>query len=155
LAGAIALGLLANPGAVRAADAPEPVELDRLLRIPKTVEVESVRYGGATRAEWQARFAEARGDLERAREALEAAREELEELAGEQSNWQMTAPGMPAVEGNENSPISYRLLQEIRRQREEVARSERRLQDLRIEANLAGVPEEWVAVADDAPDPGR
>jgi hypothetical protein len=151
----MALGLLGHPGPTGAADDPESVDLDRLLQIPRSVEVESVRHGGATRAEWQARFAEARADLDRARKALEAARTELESLAGEQSNWKMTAPGIPAGEGAENSPISYRLLQEIRRQREEVARFERRLQDLRIEANLAGVPEEWLAVADGAPAPGR
>ena len=66
----------------------------------------------------------------------------------------MAAPGMPQG-ASENSPLSYRLLHEIRRQREEVARFERRLRDLKIEASLAGVPDEWLAAADDLPAPGR
>ena len=56
-------------------------------------------------------------------------------------NWQMAAPGAKA--GTETSPMSYRLRQELRRQREELASAERRLTDLEVEANLAGVPEEW------------
>jgi hypothetical protein len=39
--------------------------------------------------------------------------------------------------------VSYKLRQDIRRQRDEVAQAERVLQELRIEANLAGVPEDW------------
>ena len=34
-------------------------------------------------------------------------------------------------------------------------RFERRLRDLQIEAHLAGVPDEWLAAADDPPVPGR
>ncbi len=124
------------------------------MRIPRTTSVETVRHGGATRSEWQARFAEAQENLDQARAALAAARTELEELAGDQGNWQMAAPGMPQGT-SENSPLSYRLLHEIRRQREEVARFERRLRDLQIEANLAGVPDEWIAAADDPSAPGR
>ena len=66
----------------------------------------------------------------------------------------MAAPGMPKG-ASDNSPVSYRLLQEIRRQREEVARFERRLRDLRIEANLAGVPDDWLAAATDPAVPAR
>jgi DNA repair exonuclease SbcCD ATPase subunit len=151
---AVGLGLVAGAGPAAGADPPPPVELDQLLRIPKTTPVENVRHGGATRSEWKERFAETQENLEQARAALAAARKELEGLASEQGNWQMAAPGMPQGEP-ENSPVSYRLLQEIRRQREEVARYERRLRDLQIEANLAGVPDEWIAAADDAPVPGR
>ena len=63
-------------------------------------------------------------------------------LAGESAAWQMAVPGV-GVESNENSPISFRLIQEIRRQREEVEHGQRRLQDLEVEANLAGVPKAW------------
>lgn len=153
-ASAVALGLIAGAGPAVGADPPPAVELEQLLRIPRTTPVENVRHGGATRSEWQARFAEAQENLDQARAALAAARQELEELAGEQGNWQMAAPGMPQG-ASENSPLSYRLLHEIRRQREEVARFERRLRDLQIEANLAGVPDEWLAAADDPPAPGR
>jgi len=150
----VALGLIVGAGPAAGEDPPPAVELDQLLRIPRTTPIENARRGGATRSEWQARFTEAEENLEQARAALATAREELEGLAGEQGNWQMAAPGMPQG-SSESSPLSYRLLQEIRRQREEVARFERRLRDLQIEANLAGVPEEWLAAADDAPAPGR
>ena len=36
-----------------------------------------------------------------------------------------------------------RHFQELRRNRDELAHSERRIQDLEVEANLAGVPQDW------------
>ncbi len=63
-------------------------------------------------------------------------------MAGKSSNWKVAAPG--AQSGPvENSPVDYGLKQEIRRKREEVERAERSLRDLIVEANLAGVPEDW------------
>ena len=53
----------------------------------------------------------------------------------------MAAPGAGA--NAENSPLSYKLRQDIRRQREDVEQAERALTELRVEANLAGVPEDW------------
>ncbi len=53
----------------------------------------------------------------------------------------MAAPG--AQPTAENSPVSYKLRQDIRKYREEVGRAERRLRDLEVEASLAGVPPEW------------
>jgi predicted nucleic acid-binding Zn-ribbon protein len=149
-----ALWLLAGAGASAAAEAdppisPPPVELDQLLKLPDSFDLENPRYGGATRSEWRSRFAEAREALEEARAALEAAQHELEELAGEKAGWQMSAPGVQ-VTNAENSPVSYELRQEIRRQRDEIERFERRLQELGIEAKLAGVPDEWLATAEDA-----
>ena len=47
------------------------------------------------------------------------------------------------VAPSEKSTVNYGLKQEIQRKREDVARAERRLRDLIVEANLAGVPEEW------------
>ena len=41
------------------------------------------------------------------------------------------------------TPLDYKLSQDLRRSREEVERAERQLQDLGVEANLAGVPEDW------------
>jgi hypothetical protein len=128
---------------------PAPVELDRLLKLPDSLEIETPRRGGATRNEWRARFAEVRGGLDMARAALESAQAELEALAGDKDNWQMGAPGVQAVDP-ENSPVSYRLRQEIRRQRDEVERFERRLREFEVEARLAGVPDEWLAPVEDA-----
>jgi hypothetical protein len=44
---------------------------------------------------------------------------------------------------SDNSPVNYGLRQEIQQNREDVVRAERKLRDLSIEANLAGVPENW------------
>ena len=52
--------------------------------------------------------------------------------------------------------MSYKLRQDIRRQREDVGRAERRLRELEVEASLAGVPAEWRAAPaheDAAPEP--
>lgn len=121
---------------------PSPVGLEALLRLPaqRPVPEQDPMTAGA-RKEWEARFAKARGDLEAARAALAGSQAELETLASDSSAWQMAPPGASA--NMENSPVSYKLRVEIRRLREEVERAERALEELRIEANLAGVPEDW------------
>ena len=65
------------------------------------------------------------------------------------AGWQMGAPGVQ-VTNPEDSPVSHELRQEIRRQRDEIERLERRLRELGVEAKLAGVPDEWLAAAEDA-----
>jgi hypothetical protein len=118
------------------------VDLDSLLRLPPSSgPAPEARAGGATRQEWEQRFATARGDVEAAQKAIDKAQQELEQKARGSDNWQMSAPGAPA--GSETSPMSYRLRQELRRQRDELASAERRLSDLEVEAKLAGVPDEW------------
>ena len=126
------------------------VGLDSLLKLPPDgVPAAEPRAGGATRQEWEQRFAAARGDVDAARAAIDKAQQELGTLAKGTENWQMSAPGAQA--GAENSPMSYRLRQEIRKQREELGSAERRLTDLEVEANLAGVPEAWIRPPDTAP----
>jgi exonuclease VII small subunit len=126
-------------------DEPDPphVPLDRLLQLPPSAPVEARvdKRGGSTRGQWQARFEKAREELETARLALEAVRAELEEAAGGES-WTMTAPGLGAAAAPD-TPRDFKLSQDLRRCREELERSERQLQDLAVEANLAGVPEYW------------
>jgi hypothetical protein len=123
-------------------DAPA-VPLDRLLRLPDSIgrATPEPRRGGFTRPEWEARFREAHAELETARKGLDQVQQQLEQEAGQVSNWQVAAPGQQAA--SENSPLSYKLSQEIRRRREGVEVSERRLQSLVVEANLAGIPEDW------------
>ena len=82
-----------------------------------------------------------RGELDGARNQLAKAQTDLEALANKSESWQMAAPG--AQPTAENSPISYKLRQEIRQYREDVGRAERRLRELEVEASLAGVPAEW------------
>lgn len=125
---------------------PPPVELDRLLELPKTLELEDDvrRPGGATRSEWEARFQKAREALAEARDKLRETRAELQEVAGDTDAWKITAPGgVGAKPTGNDAPLDYQLSQSLRRQREEVERSESHLHDLEIEANLAGVPETW------------
>ncbi len=122
--------------------APSPVGLDALLRLPAQSPTPAQGpVGPGDRKEWEARFAAARAELEAARAALSASQAELGELASGGNAWQMAPPGAGA--NPENSPVSFKLRQDIRRQRDEVAEAERALTELRIEANLAGVPEDW------------
>jgi hypothetical protein len=159
---AATLALIA--GAVRADPAQAPptapaekapaVGLDSLLKLPPAGSpVAEPRAGGASRQEWEQRFATARGDVQAARDAIDKAQQELGSLAKGSENWQMAAPGVQA--GAENSPMSYRLRQELRKQREELSAAERRLTDLEVEANLAGVPEEWTRLPEPATPPKR
>jgi hypothetical protein len=125
-------------------DAPPPIALDRLLKLPPPSGESAAggRIGNATKGEWRARFASARAERDAARDALGKAQKELEEVAGETEAWQIAPPGAGASNASD-APVSYSLRQEVRRQREEVARSERRLQELTVEADLAGVPADW------------
>jgi hypothetical protein len=138
-----AFGPSALPAAAAEETAPPVVPLDRLLQLPPSAPVqgEIEKHGGSSRGEWLARFQEARSELEDARLTLEEAREALEEEAGGES-WQMGAPGL----GNPSptdTPVDYKRSQDMKRRREDVQRAERRLRDLEVEANLAGVPEDW------------
>ena len=134
----------AGAAADQAADPPKAVSLDRLMTLPQSLQVEISRRGGATRAEWHARFLAAKADVVAAEVALEESLGEVEKLAGQTSNWKMASP-LADVGANEDdtSPLNYGLKQKIRRARTEVERAERAVLELRIEANLAGVPEEW------------
>lgn len=138
LAAAPVAGMAEEPSA------PAVVGLDQLLRLPDSLELETETRGGATEAEWRARFQTARNDVAAARDALAKTQERLTELAGGNSSWKMGAPGLGAVPpSSTDTPLDYNLSQEMRKNREELERSERRLAELQVEANLAGVPEEW------------
>jgi len=82
-----------------------------------------------------------RTSLEGERQALAASQAKLDEVAGTASNWQM-AP-IPGMEPSPDAPLDYQLRVEIRRHKSEIERLEKKLRELEIEANLAGVPEEW------------
>jgi len=142
LGSALAVCVPAAAGEPQAA-APD-VPLERLLKLPGSVAAPTAepRHAGKTRAEWQARFQQAQAELDTARKALDDARKELEEVAPDQA-WSMTAPGLPVDPKATEKSIDFRLRQQIRRQREDVERAERRQEELAIEANLAEVPEDW------------
>ena len=146
VAAALLAVLVATGLPAAGADEPDPpsVPLDRLLKLPSSAPVQAQveKRGGSTRGQWQARFEKAREEREDARLALEEVRAELEEMAGGEA-WQMTAPGLGAAAAPSETPLDFKLSQDLRRCREELERTERQLQDLAIEANLAGVPEHW------------
>jgi len=121
---------------------PKSVTLDQLLTLPSALPVQPTEYGGLSRGEWHSRFAKAEADVAAAKADLQASLDKLSDMAGKTSNWKVAAPGVQA-NPDDNSPVNYGLKQEIRRKREEVARTERKLIDLQVEANLAGVPEDW------------
>ena len=124
-------------------EAPQPVPLDALFKLPAGPGAAPPPPAGgeADREQWEERFRRQHRELEQARKGLADSQRELEELASDSDSWQITAPG--ATASPENTPLSYKLRQDIRRQREEVQSAERALRDLQVEASLAGVPAEW------------
>ena len=149
--GALALMGWIWPASGAAADdvgsPPPAVSLDQLLKLPSSLEVETSERGGATRAEWHARFTTAEAEVVKAREGLDQAIADIGELAERKGNWKMASPlaGSPGADTGDatNAPLNYGMKQAVNRSRAEVERTERELLELRIEANLAGVPEEW------------
>jgi hypothetical protein len=121
--------------------APAPgVALDQLLTLPTDRSYSVERKGGMTRGEWRNRYGEVRGDLAKERAALEATQGKLEDAGGGQ--WSVNP--IPGAESDASrSPIDFQLRTELRKHREEIDRLERKLRQLDIEANLAGVPEDW------------
>ena len=119
----------------------EPAQLDRLLKLPQSQSYGIDRRGGLSRGEWRTRFVEVRNALDTERKGLAAAQGRLDEVAGTASNWQM-AP-IPGMEPSPDAPLDYQLRLQIRKHRSEIDRLEKKLRELEIEANLAGVPEEW------------
>lgn len=117
------------------------VALDQLLVLPSSRTYSVERKGGLTRGEWRARYAEVRAEVQKEKDALAVAEAKLDTAAGGQ--WKVNPiPGADTSESSD-SPLDFQLRGELRRHREELERLERRLRQLDIEANLAGVPENW------------
>jgi hypothetical protein len=153
----LALGLsAASPAAAEEPVAPEPaggsaptpagpvapsgVALDQLLTLPSDRSYAVEKKGGLTRGEWRTRYGEVRGELAKERAAYGETQAKLEDAAGGQ--WSVNPiPG--AEQDTSRNPVDFQLRTQLRRHREEIDRLERKLRQLDIEANLAGVPEEW------------
>ncbi len=122
------------------APAPE-VGLDQLLVLPDAMKYQVEKRGGATREQWRQRFTVARAEVVEAEEALRAARLEMERAAANGGAWNVAPPGIGAG-GGENSG-NFQMRMEIKRRRGDLGLARRKLRDLKVEANLAGVPAEW------------
>lgn len=116
--------------------------LDQLLKLPQGLEYGGGERGGLTRGEWRGRFVSLRAALERERHLLEASRGELAKVAGSAEAWSI-GPPIPGAQASSDTPLDYRLRQEINQHKAEVERLERALRELTVQADLAGVPVEW------------
>jgi hypothetical protein len=144
LAGALGLAPLASaeepPATAPPATETRPsVGLDRLLKLPASVDTGIERRGGMTRGEWRGRFQRIEVSLASEESSLAAAQKERDRVAGSSDQWLLGAPGMT----NTDAPLDFRLRQEITRHKEEIERLKSARDSLEVEANLAGVPEDW------------
>ena len=126
----------------RAALPPPTVDLDRLLRLPRSYQASTNRHGGGTAASWRTRFLESSAAAEEVRQTLAAAQAQLENAAATSSQWQLGAPGLGSPDA-EHATVSYKLRSQIRQLRDDVVTAEKSHQELMIEADLAGVPQSW------------
>ncbi len=127
-------------------------ELDDLLKLPSgfmTREADRQPVAGASEDEWRRRFTRAEKAIGDARETLAETRRELDGLAGTggASQWSVAPPGASGQDGASTSPLSFKLRQELVRNREALEEAEKALRELKIEADLAGVPAGWRVVA--------
>ncbi len=139
----LASGAVAGQEAERAGQSVPPVSLEELLALPETYRPRLEQRGGATRSEWRERFRVAREEVEAARAGLARAQAELEAHAGTGGDWNLAPPGVGS--GLTGDARAGQLRAEIKRYRKELERAERQLRELEVEAELAGVPEDWVA----------
>ncbi len=142
----LALVLLAPAPAPAADEAPgsPPVSLDRLLKLPASVDYDMETRGGSTPEEWRSRFRAARRDVQAAQQELVQMTQELEETSSSEGAWKMSPPGLGGLQApNPDAPGNYQATVGIKRAKAELARASAALRDLEIEANLAGVPDSW------------
>ena len=147
-AGAEDSGAGAEDSGAGVEEAGQPVSLDQLLKIPSgagaVAPVGVEKRVGKTRNQWLERYRMTHRDLVKAEESLASTRKELEERMGQEpGHWKMAAPGLGDASQTSDAPTDYRISQQLKRDREEVERAERAIQDLEVEANLAGVPDDW------------
>jgi len=120
--------------------------LDALLQLPSGYTATAPdAVAGAGENEWRRRFVKTERELAAAKQSLEATKRELDEVAGEGggSQWSIAAPGASSEGGPGTSPMSFKLRQQLREDRDKIEVREKALRDLRIEADLAGVPQSW------------
>ncbi len=120
--------------------------LDALLKLPSAfLDGDSREVAGASERVWRSRFNKAQSELDEARAGLERTKRELDSAAegGGANQWSMAPPGASSSGGPSTSPLSFKLRQEMKENRERLEEAERSMRALRIEAELAGVPRSW------------
>jgi len=120
--------------------------IESLLQLPRGFVATSPRaVAGATENEWRRRFKDASSALSEARSTLAATKVELEGVAvGAGANqWSVAPPGGASDASPATSPLSFRLRQKLRGDRDLIETTEKAYRELRIAADLAGVPEGW------------
>ncbi len=128
-------------------------DLDALLHLPPNfVSQEPRAVAGAGESVWRKRFEKADWDLTEATARLADTKRELEAVAekGGATQWSMAAPGGGGDSTPNASPLSFKLRQQLRGDRERVTVTERAKRELQIEADLAGVPQRWRARSADS-----
>ena len=142
---------LAVPGTShRSSPQGAPKGIESLLQLPAGFLTTSPRsVAGASENEWRRRFKKADSALSEAKSTLAATKRELDGVAlgGSSSQWSVAPPGGSGSGGGgagaSTSPLSFRLRQQLRADRERIESTEKAMRELRIEADLAGVPETW------------
>lgn len=150
-------GTVPDDKARRRGGASEEPDLDSLLELPSGFgAVESgPTVAGSGEAEWRRRFRTGRERLNEARTKLATTKRELDSLASEGgSQWNVApaigaAVGGPGAQGRD-TPLSFKLRQQLKQDREAVEEAEKELRRLQIEADLAGVPRSWRGQGDPA-----
>jgi hypothetical protein len=120
--------------------------IESLLQLPRGFVTTSPHaVAGATETEWRRRFKDASSALSEARSTLAATKVELDGVAvgGGANQWSVAPPGSSGQSGSVTSPLSFRLRQQLRGDRDRVDSTQKAHRELRIEADLAGVPESW------------
>ena len=133
-----------------------PPELDALLHLPSDfVAKEPHAVAGAGESEWRRRFTKADHNLSEARASLEKTKRELDKIAvgSSSSQWAIAPPGGGGDSSGAPSPLSFKLRQQLRGDRDRIVADEKALRQLRIEADLAGVPQRWRVVNPDSAEP--
>jgi hypothetical protein len=119
------------------------VELDQLLRLPNSLDFKEERRGGGGAADWRRRFSESERRIRKAEAKLEETETALSEAGTAGSGqWQIAPPGQQA-NASDSGPLSFKLREELRRARAALEEAERQHRALIVEADLAGVPEDW------------
>ena len=147
------LCIWAAPGVPARADTPPEAKpapsgefsptLDRLMKLPSSLDYGAGERGGMTPGEWRARYRALNEALEFEQKALEAAQKELSKIASTSDAWTLAAPIPGAVGAANDAPLDYQLHQEIQRRKSEIEHLERALLELDVRADFAGVPAEW------------